>query len=145
LLAAKSSPKKKQKNKPAKSGKNIASMVMRDLKEMFKQEKEEKEDTSDEKGKLTLLNLVRVESKNRIDFLVTFAEGGKEYVPNRVAALIIKVDKGKEDFKPKRCRSEDLNSGSSSDENEEGQVDQISKLQLSLKGTCHKRVRLHPG
>ncbi len=41
MLAAKASPKKKPKNKPAKSGKNIASMVIKDLKEMFKQEKEE--------------------------------------------------------------------------------------------------------
>jgi hypothetical protein len=35
LLAAKASPKKKPKNKPAKSGKSIASMVIKDLKEMF--------------------------------------------------------------------------------------------------------------
>jgi hypothetical protein len=118
LLAAKASPKKKPKNKPAKSGKNIASMVMRDLNEMFKQEKEERDDASDEKGDLTLFNLVRGESKKRVNFLVTLTEGGKEYVPTRVASMMIQAVGGKEKFKPKRSRSEGSNNGSSSDEEE---------------------------
>ena len=50
LLAAKASPAKKLKTKAEKSGKSIASMVMKDLKAMFK---EEKEDVIDEKGDLT--------------------------------------------------------------------------------------------
>ena len=77
-------------------------MVMKDLKAMFK---EEKEDVSEEKGDLTLFNLVRGESKKRVNFLVTLAEGGKEYVPVRATSLMIKAVEGKEDYKPKRSRS----------------------------------------
>ncbi len=65
MIAAKASPKKKQKGKPAKSGKNIAAMVMKDLKEMFK---EENDDASEEKGDMTLFNFVRGESKKRVKF-----------------------------------------------------------------------------
>ncbi len=89
MLAAKASPKKKPKNKPAKSGKSIALMVIKDLKEMFNKEKEERDDASDEKGDLILFNLVRGESKKRVNFLVTLAEGGKKYVPTRVASMMI--------------------------------------------------------
>ena len=115
MLAAKASPKKKLKIKTEKSGKSIASMVMKDLKEMFRKGKE---DASDEKGDLTLFNLVRGENKKRVNFLVTLAEGGKEYVPVRATSLMIRAVGGKEDFKPKRSRSEKSEGGSSSDKEE---------------------------
>ncbi len=51
-------------------------MVMKDLKEIFKGGKE---DEGDDKDDLTLFNLVRGERKKRVNFLVTLAEGGKEY------------------------------------------------------------------
>ncbi len=67
---------------------------------------------------MTLFNLVRGESKKRVNFLVTVAEGGREYVPTRVASMMIRAVGKNEKFKPKRSRSEGSNNGSSSDEEE---------------------------
>ena len=111
LLAANANPKKKLKGNAAKSGRSIASMVMKDLKEMFKGDKEDEEDDKDDH---TLFNLVRGESKKRVNFLVTLAEGGKEYVPVRASSMMIKAVEGKKDYKPRKSLIETLGGGSSS-------------------------------
>jgi hypothetical protein len=89
-------------------------MVMKDLKEMFR---DNKGDEDDEKGN-TLFNLVRGESKKRVNFLVTLAEGGMEYVPVRAPSMMIKAVEGKDDYKPRKRKSlvQSLGGGSSSDE-----------------------------
>ncbi len=76
-------------------------MVMKDLKEMFR---DDKGDESDEKDN-TLFNLVRGEKKKRVNFLVTLAEGGNEYVPVRASSMMIKAIEGKEGLNRGRGRA----------------------------------------
>ena len=86
-------------------------MVIKDLKEMFKDEDDHKD--------VTLFNLVRGETKKRVNFLVTLAEGGMEYVPVRASSMMIRAVEGEENFKPKkRSLIQSLGGGSSSDEEE---------------------------
>jgi hypothetical protein len=83
-------------------------MVARDLKQMLKSEKDlnQEEESSNEKDDMSLFNLVRGGSKKRVNFLVTSAEEGKEYVPSRYSSLMINAKEGKDKFKPRRGRSE---------------------------------------
>jgi hypothetical protein len=108
LVAAKGTQKKKHKGPQGKAGQRIASMVARDLKQMLKSEKDldQEEESSNEKDDMSLFNLVREGSKKRVNFLVTSAEGGKEYVPCRYSTLMINAKEGKDGFKPRRGRSE---------------------------------------
>ncbi len=81
-------------------------MVMKDLKAMMDNGGAVKEESDNEKDDMTLLNLVRGgKDKKRVNFLVTLAEGGREYVPSRFTSLMINAKEGKEDFKPRRGRS----------------------------------------
>ncbi len=54
---------------------------------------------------MSLFNLVRGGSKKRVNFLCTSVEGG-DYVPTRCHSLMINAREGKEEFKPRRGRSE---------------------------------------
>jgi hypothetical protein len=62
-------------------------------------------ESGNEKDDLSLFNLVRGGSKKRVNFLCTSVEGG-EYVPTRCASLMINAREGKDEFKPRRGRSE---------------------------------------
>jgi hypothetical protein len=81
-------------------------MVVKDLKAMMNQGGAIKDESDNEKDDMSLFNLVRGgKDKKRVNFLITSAEGGREYVPSRYSSLMINAKEGKEDFKPRRGRS----------------------------------------
>jgi hypothetical protein len=63
---------------------------------MLKSEKDldQEEEPGHEKDDMSLFNLGRGGSKKRVNFLVTSAEGGQEYVPSRYSSLMINATEG---------------------------------------------------
>ena len=91
-------------------------------------------ESGNEKDDLSLFNLVRGGSKKRVNFLCTSVEGG-EYVPTRCASLMINAREGKEEFKPRRGRSENRK-GDEEPDDEKGKT--------HLRFATPKKKRTHP-
>jgi hypothetical protein len=139
LVAAKGGPRKKQKRGPAKGGRAIATMVMKDLKAMMEQGSSIKEEPGDEKDDMSLFNLVRGgNDKKRVNFLMTSSEGGREYVPSRYSSMMINAREGKESFVPRRGRS-----GNEKGDEDPNNKDETHSL-FSLFGLKRKK-RTPPG
>ena len=110
-------------------------MYVKDVKEML-----DEDDTSsgDEEGGASegdhsLFNLIRNESekkkkKRRVNFIVTLAGGGVDYVPSRGLSFMIRDTSGGSGYVPKRARSEEVGQpgtgekGNEADENIGGEV-----------------------
>ena len=136
LVAAKGGPRKKQKKGPAKGGRAIATMVIKDLQAMMGQGSGIKEERDDEKGDMSLFNLVRGgNDKKRVNFLVTSSEGGRDYVPSRYSSLMINAKEGKESFVPRRGRS-----GNEKGDDDPNKQDDTHSL-FSLFGSKRKKAK----
>jgi hypothetical protein len=92
-------------------------MVVKDLKAMMDEGGAVKEESDNDD--MALFNLVRGGSKKQVNFLVTLAEGRKEYVPSRFISLMINASEGNEGFKPRRGRSEKGNGDDEPNEKKE--------------------------
>ncbi len=112
LIAPKGIPKKKDKGKKKKAVKSFASMVVKDMKELLHRGESEDEAGSEEGERSegsddSLFKLVRETSakkkkKRKVNFIVTLAGAGHDYVPSRWSSLML-TDRGdKEKYVPQR-------------------------------------------
>ncbi len=120
--------KKKGKEKKKKAAKSFASMMAKDLKEIMAKESDGSEAGSEEGEKGdedddSLFKLVRGEKakgkkKRKVNFIVTLAGGGKDYVPSRWSSLMMTDQEGGDKFVPQRPRLADDSKASASEKRE---------------------------
>jgi hypothetical protein len=127
LIAPKGIVKKKEKGKK-KAAKSFASMMAKDLKEIIANgsdgseagsENGEKRDGDDD----SLFRLIcggeaKGKKKRKVNFIVTLAEGGKDYVPSRWSSLMVTDQEGGDKFVPQRPRQSDDSKASASEKRE---------------------------
>jgi hypothetical protein len=112
LIAPKGILKKKGKEKKKKAVKSFASMVVKDMRELLQNEQSgdeagSKEGERSDGGDDSLFKLVRETSakkkkKRKVNFIVTLAGAGHDYVPSRWSSLMLTDREDKEKYVPQR-------------------------------------------
>jgi hypothetical protein len=125
FIAPKGIVKKKKKGKKKKAAKSFASMMAKDLKEIMAKGSDSSEAGSEdgEKGdgdNYSLFRLIRGgeakgKKKRKVNFIVTLAGRGKDYVPSRWSSLMVTDQEGGDKFVPQRPRLGDDSKASASE------------------------------